>query len=93
MEIKSVYLKSQFVFFDKLKTKLEIKFWFLFLYWSWDIKKLLLLLVLFWLNNWTLKLKFEVRFSLFILFWKMKNQIYLNKYLNQTTYHLPLLNN
>ena len=32
-------------------------------------------------NNWTWKFKFEVRFSFFILIWKMKKQIYWNKYL------------
>ena len=32
-------------------------------------------------NSWTLKFKFEVCFSFFILIWKTKNQIYLNKYL------------
>ena len=32
-------------------------------------------------NNWTLKFKFEVCFLVFILTWKTKNQIYLNKYL------------
>ena len=58
--------------------KLEIKFWFSFLYCSWDRKHQNRWFSDFQ-NNWTLKFKFEVCFSLFIFIWKTKNQIYLNK--------------
>ena len=58
----------QFLFFKKLI------FWFLLsihgFKWFFDFQ-----------NNWTLKFKFEVRFSFFNLIWETKNQIYLNKYL------------
>ena len=37
-------------------------------------------------NNWILKFKFEVHFSSFILIWRTKNQIYLNKYLTTSVY-------
>ena len=70
--------KCHFVFFIIWNTKLEIKFWFLFLYWNWDPKHE---------TNWFFDfqnnktLKFKVRFLFFILIWKTKNQICLNKYL------------
>ena len=72
--------KVPFHFFISWNTKLERKFWFSFLYWSWDIKNQTKWFLDFQ-NNWELKFKFEVRFSFFILIWKTKNQIYLNKYL------------
>ena len=52
----------------------------MFLYWNWDIKHKTNWFFDFQ-NNRTLKFKLEVCFSFFILIWKMKNQIYLNKYL------------
>ena len=72
---ESVYLKCHFVFFIcflllffffliNWNAKLEIKFWFLFLYWSWDIKHKTKWFFDFQ-NNWTLKFKYEVRFSFF----------------------------
>ena len=74
---ESVYLKCRFVFFIcflllsfffffliNWNAKLEIKFWFLFLYWSWDIKHKTKWFFDFQ-NNWTLKFKYEVRFSFF----------------------------
>ena len=78
--VQSVYPKCHFVFLINWNTKLEIKFWFLFLYWNWDIKHKTNWFFDFQ-NNRTLKFKLEVRFSFFILIWKTKNQIYLNKYL------------
>ena len=77
---KSVYPKCHFVFLINRNVKSEIKFWFLFLYWSWDRKHQNKWFFDFQ-NNWTLKFKFEVSFSFFILIWKTKNEIYLNKYL------------
>ena len=73
-----VYPKCHFVFLINWNMKLEIKFWFSFLYWSWDRKHQNKWFSDF-RNNWTLKFKFEVCFSFFILISKTKNQIHLNK--------------
>ena len=75
---QSVYPKCHFVFLINWNMELEIKFWFLFLYWSWDRKHQNKWFSDFQ-NSWTLKFKFKVCFSFFILIWKTKNQIYLNK--------------
>ena len=71
-----VYPKCHFVFLINRNMKLIIKFWFSFLYWSWDRKHQSKWFSDF-RNNWTLKFRFEVCFSFFILIWKTKNQIYL----------------
>ena len=76
---KSVYPKCHFIFLTNWNTKLEIEFWFSFLYWNWDKYKTNLFFD--FQNNRTLKFKLEFRFSFFILIWKTKNQIFLNKYL------------
>ena len=80
---QSVYPKHHFVVFDKLKYEIR-NFMISFLYWSWDRKHQNKWFSDFQ-NNWTLKFKFEVCFSFFILIWKTKNQIYLNKYLMKLT--------
>ena len=67
---ESVYPKCHFLFFINWNMKLEIKLWLFRFEWFSDFK-----------NSWTLKWKFEVCFSFFILIWKTENQIYLNKYL------------
>ena len=61
-----LFFASFFFFFFLINwnAKLEIKFWFLFLYWSWDIKHKTKWFFDFQ-NNWTLKFKYEVRFSFF----------------------------
>ena len=80
-----VYPKCHFVFSINWNMKLETKFLFSFLYWSWD-KKHQNKWFFDFPNNWTLKFKFEVCFSFFILISKTKNQIYSNKYLMTSVY-------